>query len=156
MAFAPKRILVCTDFSGPSQAAADAAADLARLFGGTLTLVHVVPLSAYVNFAEELGQTASWSANVQETVSASAEATLQREAQRLARPGLEINCFKTDGPAQTEVARIADLERIDLVVCGSHGRTGLRHVLVGSVAEGIVRHCKCPVLVFHGSLGKEA
>jgi nucleotide-binding universal stress UspA family protein len=150
MSFAPKKILVCTDFSAHSQAAADAALDLARQFSGTLTLVHVVPLSTYVDFADSLGQSESWSANVQQMVSARAEANLSKEVERLAASGIKIDRVKTDGAAQSEVARIAEVEKADLVVCSSHGRTGLKHILLGSVAEGIVRHCRCPVLVLHG------
>jgi universal stress protein A len=149
MSYAPKKILICTDFSAPSQAAADAAVDLARQFNGTLIVVHVVPLSTYVDFADSLGKSESWSADVQQVVSARAEANLDKEAARLAASGLTVKRIKTDGVPQTEVARIAEVEKADLVICGSHGRTGLKHVLLGSMAEGIVRHCRCPVLVFH-------
>jgi universal stress protein A len=149
MSFAPKKILVATDFSAPAMAAADAAADLALLSGGTLKLVHVIPLSTYVDFAEGLGQTASWDADVQATVTARAKSGLAREVERLGKRGLEVSTLTTDGPPQLQIAEIARRENADLVVVGSHGRTGLRHVLVGSVAEGVVRHCSCPVLVLH-------
>jgi len=150
--FAPKKILVCTDFSAPSRAAADAAADLARQFHGRLMLVHVVPLSTYVDFADSLGRSESWSAEVQQVVSARAEANLDKEVARLAASGLMVERVRVDGSAQIEVARIAELEKADLVVCSSHGRTGLKHVLLGSVAEGIARHCRCPVLIFHAPI----
>jgi len=150
MAFSPKKIFVCTDFSPQATAAADAAADLAKLTGGTLTLVHVVPLSTYVEFADGLGQTVNWNADVQASVNARADAALKKEAERLSTASWKVSTLKSDGAPQIEIAKLAEQEHADLVVAGSHGRTGLSHVLVGSVAEGIVRHCKCPVLVFHG------
>ncbi len=149
MSFSPKKILVATDFSPQAQAASDAAADLALLCGGSLILLHVIPLSTYVDFAEGLGQSASWDSDVQATVTAKAKASLGREAERLGKRGVKVTVLTTDGPPQLQVAETAAREGVDLVVVGSHGRTGLKHVLVGSVAEGVVRHCRCPVLVLH-------
>jgi nucleotide-binding universal stress UspA family protein len=149
MSFAPKKILVGTDFSEPAVVAADAAADLALQSGGSLILLYVVPLSTYVDFAEGLGQSSSWDANVQATVTANAKAKLAREAERLSKRGIKVTALTADGPPQIEIADVAARESADLVVVGSHGRTGLKRVLIGSVAEGVVRHCRCAVLVVH-------
>jgi nucleotide-binding universal stress UspA family protein len=149
MAFAPKKILVCTDFSDAARAAADAALDLAKLTGATLQLVYVIPLSAFIDFAEGLGQTASWTADVHASVAAAAGVALEKEAQRLSSPTLKVKFVKAEGPPQVQVAELAEREQVDLVVVGSHGRTGLQRVLLGSVAAGIVQHCRCAVLVIH-------
>ena len=53
----------------------------------------------------------------------------------------------TVGEAVWEICRMAEQEHADLIVMGSHGRTGLSHVVLGSVAERVVRHASCPVLV---------
>jgi universal stress protein A len=147
MTFSPKKILVATDFSPQAAVAADAAVDLASRFESSLVLVYVVPFSTYVDFAEGLGRTAGWDADVQATVKANAKDRLEREAARLSKKGVQTSTLMVDGPPQLEIAELARKEGVDLVIVGSHGRTGLKHIVIGSVAEGVVRHCHCPVLV---------
>jgi len=60
---------------------------------------------------------------------------------------LEIQCQVKVGEPFWDICRVAEEEKVDLIVMGSHGRTGLAHVLLGSVAERVVRHAPCPVLV---------
>ena len=55
-------------------------------------------------------------------------------------------CYLTGSPA-AQILKLAEQERIDLIVMGSHGRTGLSKLLMGSVAEGVMRKAKCPVLI---------
>jgi universal stress protein A len=147
MTFAPKKILLATDFSPQAAVAADAAADLASVFNGSLILVYVVPFSTYVDFAEGLGKNTGWDADVQATVTTNARDRLEKEAARLSKKGAQVRTLIADGPPQLEIAELARKEGVDLVIVGSHGRTGLKHVVIGSVAEGVVRHCQCPVLV---------
>jgi len=137
------RIVCAVDFSESSRLAMETAADLARRYGSQLTLVHVHEASAtarpevvlappelFETWAREEGQKLEqWRA----------------EAQHLAaRP---VNTLLLNGPAALEIVRAAQDDRSDLVVTATHGRTGLKRVVLGSVAERVVRMAPCPVLV---------
>ena len=84
--------------------------------------------------------------NVKDYAIASAEAHLQDLAQRLGKEGLAVTTFVRVGNPVEEINRLAEDEHADLVIMGTHGRTGLQHLLVGSVAERVVRSSKVPVL----------
>ena len=58
------------------------------------------------------------------------------------------------GDPATEIVRIAEEEQAELIVLGTHGRTGLSRILMGSVAEAVVRHAPCPVLIYREDAGK--
>src|SRR4051812_49113310 len=68
---------------------------------------------------------------------------------RLSRPDVKISISGVEGAPGESIPRIADEERYDLIVVGTHGRTGLRHILLGSIAEAVVRHAHRPVLTIH-------
>jgi len=146
MAFQPKKILVATDFSATARAAADAAVDLARAFGGELTLVHVVPLSTYVDFAGVNGGFTFDSAQFQQAVRRSSDQSLQEELARIRAAGVAAESVTLDGPAAPEICDLAKRSGAELIVIGSHGQTGLARILLGSVAENVVRHAVVPVL----------
>jgi nucleotide-binding universal stress UspA family protein len=65
-----------------------------------------------------------------------------------ADPAVEYEHHLVTGDPAAAVARLADAEGVDLIVMGTHGRTGLTRLLMGSVAEAVVRRAKCPVLTF--------
>ncbi len=137
-----RNILCAVDFSDDSRAAMAAAADLARAADGTLTLlnVHHVPRIGYPQLHPE--------ARFEEPLRALAEQTLgawRVEAERLA--GRSVTTIVDEGVAWDRIVRAAAEHRCDVLVVGNRGRTGLAHALVGSVAERVVRHATCPVLV---------
>ena len=68
-------------------------------------------------------------------------------AGRAEKPGVAITTTVVIGSPFHDICKIAEQSKSDLIVVGSHGRTGLSHVLLGSVAERVVRHAPCPVLV---------
>ena len=146
MKFEPKKILVATDFSSDAQAAADAAIGLSRCYGAHVTLMHVVPLSTYVEFAGGVeGSTfnaAEFQAAVREGVAKEARA----EVKRLQAQGCPAEFVTVDGPAAVEICTYAADKGFYLIVVGSHGRTGVKRLLLGSVAEVVVRHAQMPVL----------
>ena len=84
--------------------------------------------------------------NVREYAVSSAEAHLQDIVARLAKDGVTATSFVRVGNPVDEITRFVDEEKVSLVVMGTHGRTGLQHLLVGSVAERVVRTATCPVL----------
>ncbi len=136
------KILCAVDFSEGSRLALEDGAELARRFGAELVLVHVrEPTRAVATELEPSPERLE-----QEAVELGRKLeNWRREAERLA--GREVRAVLVSGPAAAEIVRIAGAERFDLVVAGTHGRTGLGRLLVGSVAERLVRESPCPVLV---------
>jgi nucleotide-binding universal stress UspA family protein len=135
-------ILVPSDFSEPSKAALQYAMRLAEQFGAKLALLHVVepvgtPDFAYYPLMME-----------NDKVMAKAKEELNEVA---ARNGLNSKLIgKTlvrHGTAFHEIAQAAALLKVDLIVIATHGYKGLKHVLLGSTTERVVRHAPCPVLV---------
>lgn len=135
-----RKILVPLDFSDRSQVAFDCGVALAREFHAELLLVHVIDPICYP-FGEEYGGVHS--AQLMEETRASA----QSEMKKLAR-NAKVQCSIriTEGSPAREICRLAKRD-VDLIIAPTHGRTGLSHVLIGSVAERVVRHASCPVLV---------
>ena len=134
-----KQILIPTDFSQPSERALDYGRDLARQLGASLHLLHVVnrPL-----LAEGLAAEAAIN-NGAALGSDMAEDAHQRLRQQAPDAASADVIF---GYAARSIVEHAARLGIDLIVMGSHGRTGIAHVLLGSVAEAVVRTAPCPVL----------
>ena len=142
-----KTILVPHDFSASANHAAAIARDEAKLHGGTLVLLHVIDLPHQlapdaVIVPPETGAPIS----VKQYAIDSAEAHLQDIADRLAKDGVTARGVVVIGAPVDEINRAVERERADLVVMGTHGRTGFRHLVAGSVAERVVRSSTVPVL----------
>jgi nucleotide-binding universal stress UspA family protein len=138
-----KKICCPVDFSESSRHALDEAIDLARRLGAELIVAHVqVPLAPAATDvlvssreilkaegAEEARELDSWRTYAQERLNAPVHASVLA------------------GDAAGEIAKLAADEGVDLIVIGTHGRTGFRRLVLGSVAERVVRLAPCPVLV---------
>ncbi|MBV8762914.1 MAG: universal stress protein [Deltaproteobacteria bacterium] len=141
MAF--KRILCPIDFSPSSERAFALGAQLARESGGTLVLVHVFEQWPWTTGDYLL------SPNILQDLVDNAQAELAKwrdRAKDLAIKDVQTRFF-TGAPWDWIVREAQADTAIDLIVMGTHGRTGLKHVLLGSVAEKTVRHAPCAVLV---------
>jgi nucleotide-binding universal stress UspA family protein len=138
-----KRICCPVDFSDASRAAMEVAADLARRFGAELVLFHAYPVPGYT-FPD--GSVVA-SPKMLQDLADGAERHLESwrlEAEPIAaRP---VRIVKVAGEPASEIVAFARDERIDLLVLGTHGRSGLEHALMGSIAERVVRRARCPVL----------
>jgi glycine betaine transporter len=142
------RILVPTDFSEPSDAALDYAKEIASRFGASLHLVHVMEdpvvtgvFGAPTYVPDSPGASAA--------LRADAEFRLTQRLNAATRAGFCVTSEVLYGPnAPTIVKRARELA-IDLIVMGTHGRTGMAHAIMGSVAERVVRFAFCPVLTVH-------
>lgn len=132
------------DFSPGSREALHVAAGLAAVDGGELVLVHVWQPPVYV-----MGETIGLSGDVVQALVNEAESSLARWKTEAEQLGVRkvTPVFMTGAPWHELVAAAKRDPAVDLIVMGTHGRTGLRHVLLGSVAEKVVRHAPCPVLV---------
>lgn len=135
------RILVPIDFSDLSEKALRAADDLAQGAGGTLTLLHVYQIVevvvldfAYVQPPEKVSE-----------VCDASRARLQEIASSLKTPADRIRIQVTTGSPAMEIVEAS--EQHDLVVMPTHGRTGVKHFMLGSVAERVVQAARCSVLI---------
>ena len=141
-----KKILCPVDFSDPARAAMQAAAELSAHFDADLTLFHAYQLPGYT--LPEGSVVAS--PKMLQDLADQAEAHLAEWREVARRRGApRVAAAKAIGDPALEVVQLARDGAYDLVVVGTHGRTGLRHALLGSVAERVVRRAGCPVLTIH-------
>jgi len=139
-----KRICCPIDFSDASRAAMEVAADLARRFGAGLVLLHAYPIPGYT-FPD--GSVVA-SPKMMQEIAEQAERHLEewrRDAEAIAGAG-GVTTEKAVGEPAAEILSYAKDNAMDLLVLGTHGRTGLEHALMGSIAERVVRRAHCPVL----------
>jgi nucleotide-binding universal stress UspA family protein len=137
------RILVPTDFSKHSDNALAYAAAFAEKFHAELYLLHVVQdLSVFVPEAA----IAVPSMPPVEQLTAAVRETLERVIEKNKLRRFTVHAEVREGSPFYEIIRFAKEQEIDLIILGTHGRSGLAHVLLGSVAEKVVRKSPCPVL----------
>lgn len=141
----PKHILAPSDFSQHAETAVKSAFELAQQFGATIHLVHVLaePVSAIA--PEPMIVSSPPPEFYQESEKSCLEA-LQNVAADQNQPDVKVQTAALWGSPVESVLEYASRNPIDLIVISTHGRTGLSHVLLGSVAESIVRNAPCPVL----------
>lgn len=137
-------VLVATDFSDASDSALLYGREFARTFGATLHVLHVVenpmvwagPESAGVDFGR-----------LQAELEAGAQSKLERLVTAEDRQQLKaVTAIRTGSSTAFEIAGYAKGEGIDIILMGTHGRSMMGHLLMGSVAEKVVRIAPCPVL----------
>ena len=136
-----RSILVPIDFSPASEKALAYAVPLAKLCGAKLTLLHVLEPIATPDFAAF-----PLALDNDKAVRAS-RLQLERVAADLKLRSLAEKFLVRNGRAFNEITSAARTLKTDLIVISTHGRTGLKHVLMGSTAEKVVQHAPCPVLV---------
>jgi nucleotide-binding universal stress UspA family protein len=140
-----KNILVATDFSEPSDAALTYGRALARNFEATLHVVHVVGNLSGVVYGGE-GYVASLPELQQEIEDAARKQLDDLLVDSDERPLPTRRMLITSNAPGLAIVQYAAREHIDLIVTGTHGRGGVAHLLMGSVAERVVRTAPCPVL----------
>lgn len=138
------KILVPFDFSRHSQETLNFVLGLRELCDLSVVLLHVVPAGEVETFAELGGESAAVTARRIEEARVELEKEAERRRQEM--PGLTLACRVAAGVPFKEICRLAEEEKFQLIVIGTHGRTGLSHLLIGSTAERVVQHASCPVL----------
>jgi nucleotide-binding universal stress UspA family protein len=138
-----RKILVPTDFSKHSSAAIDAAADLSRRYEASVTLAYVFEP---VTYALPEGHVMQSPPQLDEMRSAFEQRLAQVATEAETAGALRVESKLLTGPVASEISDFAEKGEFDLIVMGTHGRTGLRHLVLGSVAEKVVRTAPCAVL----------
>lgn len=138
-----RTILAATDFSETAAAALDWAAEVARPHGARIELVHALTLPAPPTDLIPPGP------GFEEEVERGARERLEVAAAELRARGLEVTARLQSGlPSQT-ILGIAEEAAADLIVLGTRGHTGLRHLLLGSTSQRVIQRAHCPVLTVH-------
>jgi universal stress protein A len=137
-----RTVLVPVDFSEHSGAAMDLAIELVRGSGGTIHLLHAyeVPLGTIPPYGVAVPE--SLLAQVRDA----AARRLEKAAHKVTAAGVRCETHVVHGPAADVIIEASREQAVDLIVMGTRGLTGLKHVLLGSVAERTVRQAPCPVL----------
>jgi nucleotide-binding universal stress UspA family protein len=139
-------VLVPTDFSESAARALAHARELAVTHGARLDLLHVVEEAVFPSIYGAGAAALSENAPALED---RAKASLDRLASELGAEGVEhgFGCHVKQGVAAAEVVRFAEDHDVDLIVMGSHGQSALERVLVGSVADRVIRTALCPIFL---------
>jgi len=135
-----KKILVPVDFTEYSNQAISYAEMLAKTLQGKILLFHVI---------EQFTYSVSDTIQVMDhytTLKEIAQQMLDTKKKQVAKKGLVVETRVLKGNPALEIVKYSENKRTDLIVMGSHGRTGIQHLVLGSVAERVVRMASCPVL----------
>jgi universal stress protein A len=146
----PKKILFCTDFSENSEPARELAVDYAKSFGAQLLILHVIDhkdFPGHVDWAERLRQ-------LLESVERAANERLQLIARECAQIVGDVKTYCRTGVSPKEIVALAEKESVDLIVVGTHGRTGVKELVMGSVARSVLKTAHRPVLIVEGPVQK--
>ncbi|AFM24658.1 universal stress protein [Desulfomonile tiedjei] len=143
----PRKILFCTDFSENSQPAWKLAVEYAQAFHAELLILHVIDYNdfpGYVDWAEKLREILG---NVERTANERLESMMRESGQSTKT----VKTYCRTGTTYQEVVRLAQEESADLIILGTHGRSGVKHLVMGSVARSVLRTAHRPVLIVEGS-----
>jgi len=145
----PKKILFCTDFSENSRPALEYALDYAKTFGAELLILHIINSSqiGYPSLEEGVPvDIRSALDSIQQSVSKALDLILKDCSGVTA-----VSAHSRVGSPAYEIIRFADEASAGLIVMGTHGWTGFKHLIMGSTAENVVRTADCPVLTVRSS-----
>ena len=138
------RIIVPIDGSDLALQAFDAAIDLAKAIGAAIDAVYVIELgkAAMMSYGDP-----QYTPACLDALRTEGECALTAASKRAADKGVPVSTELLDGDPAQEIVRCAEQRAARWIVMGTHGRTGLSHLLVGSVAEGVLRHSSVPVMI---------
>lgn len=135
----PKKILVPTDFSETSRAALQRAGEVAKACSAKLTVIYADEFVAPPDMVDELP---ARSARSKDT----ANKHLAQEVQELVPPNVEVDTLVVENSPVNAILQVAKEKDVDWIIMGTHGRTGVRRFVLGSVAEEVLRQSDRPVL----------
>lgn len=143
-----KKILVPFDGSEYSENAFEKALEIAEKFKSELIVMTVI----HSEISDSVGMSLQRLEEIQDEQENIAESMLKKLETRAADKNVLLSIKIIHNPSSSDgIVAFADSGNIDLIVMGSHGRTGLRKIVLGSVANGVIGHAKCPVLITKGT-----
>ncbi len=150
-----QHLLLATDFSAPSDLALTRALAVARSHGAKLTIAFIDPPSDVAALGPDAELASRELASLQREMEAYEDEQLAERVARAAAAGVAATAVHRRGKPEEALAALATELDIDLIVCGTHGRTGVRRFFLGSVAERLARLAARPVLVARGAAGDD-
>ncbi|MGA3172727.1 MAG: universal stress protein [Chthoniobacteraceae bacterium] len=143
----PTKILLPIDFSPSSQAALEMATDLAQHFHAELHLLNVIPLFPTTSFPDLLSES-----NFLQEARTFAEGHLAKCEATLSAKGMKsTSSIEVGNDVAGNIMEVVEREQIDMVVISTHGISGWRPLVFGSIAEQVVRHVQCPLLLLRSA-----
>ncbi len=154
---AEKKILVPVDFSELTDELIAYAGEFAKLLNARIILLHIIQSTQLVEIlgSLETGIPSLSDPELIEQVRHSAKAKLEGYKRGLVEKGIEVESEVLAGVPYLEIAQFAIEKDVDLIIIASHGRSGWRHFLLGSVAEKVAKKSKVPVLIYKPRLAEE-
>jgi nucleotide-binding universal stress UspA family protein len=144
-----RKIMVATDGSELVKKAIDAAIEMSKFSQAKLYAIHVIPLGDFYSSMPP-SIDAEWIEIMQEHLRVEAEEAVAYVENAGKAANIEVEPVILEGKPAIEIVDFAEKNDIDLIVMGTHGKTGIERLLIGSVAGNVVRHSKKPVLVVRG------
>jgi nucleotide-binding universal stress UspA family protein len=143
-----RRILHATDFSTASKRAQEMAVDLAKQYRAELLLVHV--LVPHVTYPADTYADPAFYLELERTTRRQAQSSMDALVQKVKRAKVKVTALLLRGTAAHQIVRAAKNRRADMLVIGTHGRTGISKLLMGSVAGRVIAEATSPVLTVRG------
>jgi len=141
-----KKVLFCTDFSENADYAFDFAYGIAKRDEGLLYILHIILENPYKAYAEVM-ITVEDLEKLQKAIEEDLDNKFREHYVERIKNGTEFEIVTISGREDEEILKFAKKENVDIIVMGTHGRTGIEHVLFGSVAERVLRHSPFPVFI---------
>lgn len=143
-----RKILYATDYSKASDRALEEAINLAKQNEAELSVVHVLEPIPYAG-GEEFGG-AELYMRLEDASKREAQASMAKLMRRLQRSKVKAKSLLLRGSAHDQIVKAAKSKKVDMIVIGTHGRTGLSKLFMGSVAGKVVSAATCPVVTVRG------
>jgi nucleotide-binding universal stress UspA family protein len=141
-----KKVLFCTDFSKNSDCAFDYAFGIAKRDEGILYILHVIPMTSQ-QYHLERHLTKEQLDKIMATLQEDREKMFNDKYLNRIKDKTKVRIVTESGREDEKILEFAMKEKVDIIVIGTHGRTGIEHVFLGSVAEKVVRRSPMPVFV---------
>jgi len=141
-----KKVLFCTDFSENADYAFEFAYGIAKRDEGLLYILHVIPYNPHQAFAENYINKEDLE-KIQKSIEEDLDNKYREHYVKKIGNKIKFEIVTKSGREDNEILKFAKEENIDIIVMGTHGRTGIEHVFFGSVAEKVIRHSPFPVFL---------
>jgi len=141
-----KKVLFCTDFSENADYAFDFAYGITKRDEGLLYILHVIPENPHQAYADGFITTEDLE-KIQKAVEEDIANNYKERYEKKIEDRITFEIVTRSGREDEEILEFAKKENVDIIVLGTHGRTGIEHVFFGSVAEKVLRHSPFPVFI---------